>query len=636
MSSQKSPRHRTALAYAEQGIPVFPCVVNGKEPATAHGFHDATTDADQINSWWAEADYNLGLCPEDAGWCVVDPDQGNGKAGETTWAGLLAEFGDPGQTYTVRTPRGGRHIYFSGSLPGTVGGLRNGLGPDVDTRGIGSYVVLPPSVINGVQYKVECDAKPIGVPAWVVERTLRRHERHEASVRELDTRGSIHRGRSLMVDYVRGNEVAVEGRGGDTRTYQIACELLNLGLSPEMALELLEEHWNPHCIPPWSVDELRVKIQNASQYAQNEEGAWGVAPASETFSPASLEALVEDSKASERRSKFYPEDETEQDNAEEPSWLIPNLLPDQSTCLMVGASGSYKSFLALDIALSIATQTETFGKSPTKTGPVFYAAAEGRNALKKSRRPAWKLARSVSSAPNFYVMPAPMVALPEEVQEFGDQIRKRLKGRKPALIILDTVAKCMAGMNENDAKDAGIMVRFCDSLVEAFGCTVLALHHKSDKQGAAEYRGSSAFAAGFDTILTIEAKRSTKAVKVGVQQHKDADEPEVPWTFEGKSVANSLVFQPTTKEEHNTLFQDEDAITQKKVGAALKKLGAIDPEHGVTSHVLAGELVSLELGMEERQSLISATAKSLGALSRSRLEAYCVKVGRDLIWCLAG
>src|SRR5258708_5584255 len=41
-----------ALAYASHGWPVFPCLPGAKEPATRHGFRDATTDPDQIMSWW--------------------------------------------------------------------------------------------------------------------------------------------------------------------------------------------------------------------------------------------------------------------------------------------------------------------------------------------------------------------------------------------------------------------------------------------------------------------------------------------------------------------------------------------------------------------------------------------------------
>ena len=134
-----SPRHRAALEYAARGIPVFPCAVNGKRPVTAHGFHDRTTDTVQIERWWGAADYNLAIVPEDAGWCVIDVDPKNGGAIPKNLP----------ETHMVRTPSGGLHLYFAGSLPPSSGRI----GPGIDTRGRSSYVLVPPSIINGVEYR---------------------------------------------------------------------------------------------------------------------------------------------------------------------------------------------------------------------------------------------------------------------------------------------------------------------------------------------------------------------------------------------------------------------------------------------------------------------------------------------------
>ena len=54
-----------------------------------------------------------------------------------------------------------------------------------------------------------------------------------------------------------------------------------MGVSPDVAFDLLTEEggWNDHCEPPWSDDELQTIITNASNYAQNAPGAWGVSAA---------------------------------------------------------------------------------------------------------------------------------------------------------------------------------------------------------------------------------------------------------------------------------------------------------------------------------------------------------------------
>src|SRR5487761_438435 len=100
-----SGRHKTALGFAMAGIPVFPCEVGSKRPATPHGFKDATTDPRRIDAWWSEADYNLAFEPERAGLCVIDLDVKDD--GPARWRALE---GDKPDTYTVATPSGGRHL----------------------------------------------------------------------------------------------------------------------------------------------------------------------------------------------------------------------------------------------------------------------------------------------------------------------------------------------------------------------------------------------------------------------------------------------------------------------------------------------------------------------------------------------
>ncbi len=629
MQQQKSVRHIAALAYADAGIAVFPVQVNGKEPlAGSASFHDASANPEQIDRWWSEADYNLAVRLDAAGWSVIDID---GSEGEKSFAEFV---GDLPETYEVKSPHG-RHLYFTGDelLPPTV----SRLGYKIDTRGQNSYVLVPPSVVDGKPYEVLHDREFAKLPPGVTGR-LRGRSREALSVgAELDSRISIDRAKRLLLDCVERGDVAVSGRNGNDRTYKLAVELLNLGVSQDVCRSLLTEVWNPHCIPPWSDDELGVLIDNASRYGQNEEGAWGVSSPAEAFGPV-LDRLI-GAAPGETRSRFHAENETEQEEGADPSWLIPKLLPEQSTILMVGQTGSYKSFLAMDIALSIASSTAYCGSTPLLTGPVFYAASEGRHSLKKARRRAWKIAHEFAGGiPDFYVMPAPMIMSPDDVRDFGDEIVRRSKGKPhPALIVLDTVAKCMAGLNENDAGDATRFSKFCDSLVETFHCSVIAVHHQSDKEGAALVRGSSALRANFDTLWHVEGYKATKAAKLRVLQHKDADEPEHPWTFEGRKIGPALAFFPTTPEEHRLLTGKDDAFDPRKIGAALKELKAFGYDNGVSTHVLAGKLVVTDVNTSEesRQSLIAKTARSLGGLSQSKLEAYCERrAGKPIVWCL--
>lgn len=153
-----------AREQARKGMKVFPCLAGQKRPASTHGHKDATADPAQIESWWSKEPYNIAFCPNDMGWCVIDID---GPEGEAAWTALQVEHGRAPETYEVRTASGvGRHLYFKGSLPPTVGKLA----AQIDTRGIGSYVLLPPSVVNGGEYVTTKNVPLAPLPKWIAER----------------------------------------------------------------------------------------------------------------------------------------------------------------------------------------------------------------------------------------------------------------------------------------------------------------------------------------------------------------------------------------------------------------------------------------------------------------------------------
>ncbi|HYO19013.1 MAG TPA: bifunctional DNA primase/polymerase [Dermatophilaceae bacterium] len=134
-----------ALAFAASSMPVFPCLPGGKTPITTHGFRDATTDPDTVRRWWsATPSANIATPTGHPGFDVLDVDvrpDGNGWAGlhRAHASGLLA-----GWIRAVRTPSGGLHLHY----PGTE--QRNGSlrGQHLDFRGLGGYVLLPPSIVR--------------------------------------------------------------------------------------------------------------------------------------------------------------------------------------------------------------------------------------------------------------------------------------------------------------------------------------------------------------------------------------------------------------------------------------------------------------------------------------------------------
>ena len=140
-----------ALAYAKRGIPVFPCEPGGKRPLTRSGFWEATDDERVVRAWWMRwPRANVGVpTGKRSGLLVldVDPDDGGAEA----LAELEHTKGILPDTTRASTGGGGIHVYFR--YPGSAGDgerdeVRNSaswVGPGLDVRGEGGYVLVPPS-----------------------------------------------------------------------------------------------------------------------------------------------------------------------------------------------------------------------------------------------------------------------------------------------------------------------------------------------------------------------------------------------------------------------------------------------------------------------------------------------------------
>lgn len=142
-----------ALSYAQRGWAVFPCT--GKRPRTEHGVKDATTDADQIRTWWTTwPNANIGLATgQVSGLYVVDIDDLDALSSLTLAPTLVAS-----------TPRGGLHYYYERPDGDGWGNTAGKLATKVDTRGDGGYVIAPGSSIDGTRYEWRQERDPAPLP----------------------------------------------------------------------------------------------------------------------------------------------------------------------------------------------------------------------------------------------------------------------------------------------------------------------------------------------------------------------------------------------------------------------------------------------------------------------------------------
>nr|OQB78879.1 MAG: hypothetical protein BWX88_05040 [Planctomycetes bacterium ADurb.Bin126] len=201
-----------------------------------------------------------------------------------------------------------------------------------------------------------------------------------------------------------------------------------------------------------------------------------------------------------------------------PDWLLRGMLERDTFALIFGDPGCGKTFLALDWACRIATGTAWRGHD-VEAGPVVYVAGEGRQGLGRRTR-AWAEHNKVplAGAP-LYVAPA--VAIPDVGELTRLVLAVQPLPKPPALVVLDTLARCFGGGDENSTQDMSKFVSACDALRRAWGCTVLVVHHTghADKNRA---RGAIALKAALDAEyrVTKDDKMLLTATKM-----KDAEMP---------------------------------------------------------------------------------------------------------------
>ncbi|GAR06156.1 hypothetical protein NGUA35_01350 [Salmonella enterica] len=208
----------------------------------------------------------------------------------------------------------------------------------------------------------------------------------------------------------------------------------------------------------------------------------------------------------------------------EQDYTLKSYLPANSLCSIYGPSGSYKSFLAVSWACHIAAGRRWAGKS-VSGGSVMYIVGEGGIGVPR-RVKAWENVHGVK-VNNLALVNRPVFPVRrEEVLEVVKAARaiQAKKGEPVQLIVIDTLARCFGGNDENDARDMGAFIEGCDTIKRETGATVLVVHHsgKDDSKGA---RGSSSFRAALDAEFNVRREGDGGAIILTCTKMKDAEEP---------------------------------------------------------------------------------------------------------------
>ena len=219
-----------------------------------------------------------------------------------------------------------------------------------------------------------------------------------------------------------------------------------------------------------------------------------------------------------RISRFHLLTDVEVEHLPAPEWLIENIIPVGTLGLLYGPPGVGKSFVGLDWACSVASGREWQGHR-VRQGSVVYVAAEGAFGLRQRLR-AWKSAFGPSQIDDARFLGESVQLLKNlDVRYFIRDVEAQLDAW-PNLILIDTLARCFVGGEENSATDMGVLIAAADKLRRDAKATVLLIHHSVRKGG--HERGSSALPGAVDTIIALSKRQNV--ITLECEKQKDAEE----------------------------------------------------------------------------------------------------------------
>ena len=196
-------------------------------------------------------------------------------------------------------------------------------------------------------------------------------------------------------------------------------------------------------------------------------------------------------------------------------WVIDNVLPEKGFAALYGPPGSYKSFIALDIAEAVATGRQWMGNQISSPGAVLYIAGEGHGGI-GARIKACKINHQTQDGAQIYVIRY-QLNLRSSADDFNllmesiDALIDRT-GIELRLVQIDTLARAFGGGNENDSQDMGAFIHNCGRLQRKLDCALMVLHH-SGKDATKGLRGHSSLLGAVDTQLELQ--------KLASEDHKE-------------------------------------------------------------------------------------------------------------------
>jgi len=234
-------------------------------------------------------------------------------------------------------------------------------------------------------------------------------------------------------------------------------------------------------------------------------------------------------------------------------WLVEELWSEQAVGILGGEPKCCKSFLALDVAVSVASGAACLRQFPVRrSGPVLLFPAEDSLAVVRQRLQGIAAAAQVP----FASLPVQVITAPSlRLDSAADRLRlsHTIQQQRPILLILDPLIR-LHRVDENDATQIGALLSYLRELQRQFQLAVLVVHHArkdspSSRPGQA-LRGSSELHGWGDSNLYLRRKGSQLTLSTEHRAAPSRDHIPLQLAESGSTVALTVVeranIQPDT------------------------------------------------------------------------------------------
>lgn len=284
-------------------------------------------------------------------------------------------------------------------------------------------------------------------------------------------------------------------------------------------------------------------------------------------------------------------------------WLVKPYLDKGSLAMVFGQSGTLKSFVAIDIGLSIATGSDWHG-NPVGQGTVFYICGEGLNGIARRLR-AWELHNGISlDHVSFFVSSRSAQFLDEasamEVVTAVDELCDQ--HGKPVFVIIDTLNRNFGPGDESNTADMTSFVHVIDKCLRIpYGCTALIIHHTGHNE---QHRARGAYALHAALDWEYQANRDSKILELKNIKSKDFENlPPIclkseiitlDWKEDDGEAMTSLILRSTTEP-----FRKKGSLTGANKIAYDSLLEGIKDNGGESIHVETWRAAAYQANISE-------------------------------------